>query len=292
MIESLSPATLGWPPWPPSTKAREDRLAPLDEEQERAASLPPRGPHAGMGMGRSTGQRNPDSSPPSSGSINEFYGDVVQEITPWQPPPPSSPSPPRFPNPKRHPRSVLTRRPSTTCLGSRREIGRRRARPAGSPCVEQEIQVRVDFFSCGGFTDQHSHDQIGCRLRVLMNRSQGLKKLFPVGKKVEGSRCSSGEISRDPSVKADLRTRREAMTTDQPCGGLTDPMWSHSTTLPPKYVTLCAVAGSPVWECDEDHLQLRTARHTIPMTLACCVLREKNRSGPNRTNLSVRSLDL
>jgi hypothetical protein len=68
-------------------ETREDRLAPLDEER--------REPHrfrlvhrAEMGMGRSTGQRSPGFITTVLGVINEFYGGVVQEIVPWQPPAP------------------------------------------------------------------------------------------------------------------------------------------------------------------------------------------------------------
>ena len=61
---------------------------------------------------------------------------------------------------------------------------------------------------------------------------------------------------------------------------------------PFRSLPLCVLARCPVWECDEDHLQLGRARHTVPMTLACDVLCEKNGSGPNRTNLSVRSFNL
>ena len=48
---------------------------------------------------------------------------------------------------------------------------------------------------------------------------------------------------------------------------------------------MCGV-GHPVRSVMKNHLQRRIARHSIPMTLACCVLREKNRSRPNRTNLT------
>ncbi len=41
-----------------------------------------------MGMGRSTGRKNPGFIPSVLDLINGFYGDVVQRITPWQPPAP------------------------------------------------------------------------------------------------------------------------------------------------------------------------------------------------------------
>lgn len=66
---------------------REDRLAPLDEERKE--------PHrfrlvqrAEMGMGRTTGTRSPGFITTVLGIINEFYGGVVQEVVPWQPPAP------------------------------------------------------------------------------------------------------------------------------------------------------------------------------------------------------------
>jgi hypothetical protein len=68
-------------------QTREDRLAPLDGDKKE--------PHrfrlvqrSEMGMGRSTGQRSPGFITTVLGLVNEFYGDVVQEITPWQPPAP------------------------------------------------------------------------------------------------------------------------------------------------------------------------------------------------------------
>ena len=39
-------------------------------------------------MGRATGQRSPGFITTVLGIVNEFYGDVVQEITPWQAPAP------------------------------------------------------------------------------------------------------------------------------------------------------------------------------------------------------------
>lgn len=68
-------------------QTREDRMAPLDEDRKD--------PHrfrlvqrAEMGMGRSTGQRSPGFITTVLSIINDFYGNVVQEITPWQPPAP------------------------------------------------------------------------------------------------------------------------------------------------------------------------------------------------------------
>jgi len=68
-------------------ETREDRMAPLDEEL--------REPHrfrlvqrAEMGTGRSTGQRSPGFISTVLGIVNEFYGGVVQEVVPWQPPAP------------------------------------------------------------------------------------------------------------------------------------------------------------------------------------------------------------
>lgn len=62
-------------------------MAPLDEER--------REPHrfrliqrSEMGMGRSTGTRSPGFIASVLGLINDFYGGVVQEIVPWQPPAP------------------------------------------------------------------------------------------------------------------------------------------------------------------------------------------------------------
>ena len=43
---------------------------------------------AEMAMGRSTGQRSPGFITTVLGLVNDFYGNVVQEITPWQPPAP------------------------------------------------------------------------------------------------------------------------------------------------------------------------------------------------------------
>jgi hypothetical protein len=71
-------------------QTREDRLAPLDEEK--------REPHrfrlvqrAEMGMGRATGARSPGFITTVLALVNDFYGNVVQEITPWQPPAPKRP---------------------------------------------------------------------------------------------------------------------------------------------------------------------------------------------------------
>ncbi len=68
-------------------QTREDRLAPLDENKRdtHRFRLVQR---AEMGMGRSTGQRSPGFITTVLGLINDFYGGVVQEVTPWQPPAP------------------------------------------------------------------------------------------------------------------------------------------------------------------------------------------------------------
>jgi hypothetical protein len=68
-------------------ETRDDRLAPLDDQRKD--------PHrfrlverAEMGMGRSAGQRSPGFITSVLGLVNEFYGRVVQEVAPWQPPAP------------------------------------------------------------------------------------------------------------------------------------------------------------------------------------------------------------
>jgi hypothetical protein len=65
-------------------QTREDRMAPLDHDKKD--------PHrfrlvqrAEMGMGRSTGQRSPGFITTVLSILNDFYGNVMQEITPWQP---------------------------------------------------------------------------------------------------------------------------------------------------------------------------------------------------------------
>jgi hypothetical protein len=68
-------------------KTREDRLAPLDEQK--------REPHrfrvtlrADMGMGRAAAKRSPGFITSVLQLINTFYGSVVQDVAPWQPPAP------------------------------------------------------------------------------------------------------------------------------------------------------------------------------------------------------------
>ena len=79
------------------SQARDDRNAPLDEDH--------REPHrfrivvrTEMGMGRSTGKKNPGFITTVLGLINSFYGDVVQNITPWQPSAPKLTKPPPQPD--------------------------------------------------------------------------------------------------------------------------------------------------------------------------------------------------
>jgi len=66
------------------SEAREDRLAPLDDDKRdshRFRLVLGRE----MGVGRSTGTRSPGFITSVLGLLNDFYGTVVQEIVPWQP---------------------------------------------------------------------------------------------------------------------------------------------------------------------------------------------------------------
>lgn len=75
-------------------QTREDRFAPLDDEK--------REPHrfrvalrADMGMGRAAGKKSLGFITSVLGLITTFYGQVVQDVAPWQPPAPklAKPSP-------------------------------------------------------------------------------------------------------------------------------------------------------------------------------------------------------
>lgn len=68
-------------------ETREDRMAPLDEDKRDPYRfrLVQRGE---MGAGRTTGQRSPGFISTVLSLVNEFYGGVVQEVAPWQPPAP------------------------------------------------------------------------------------------------------------------------------------------------------------------------------------------------------------
>jgi hypothetical protein len=48
-----------------------------------------------MGMGRSIGRKNPGFITSVLDLIDGFYGEVVQRITPWQPPAPQIKRPPQ-----------------------------------------------------------------------------------------------------------------------------------------------------------------------------------------------------
>ena len=74
-------------------QVREDRFALLDSER--------REPHRfkivmreEMGTGRKSGSKNPGFIDALLNLINSFYGDVVQNISPWQPPAPKLTRPP------------------------------------------------------------------------------------------------------------------------------------------------------------------------------------------------------
>lgn len=68
-------------------QTRENRLAPLDDDKKE--------PHrfrivmrADMGMGRTAAKKSPGFITSVLGLITAFYGEVVQDVAPWQPPAP------------------------------------------------------------------------------------------------------------------------------------------------------------------------------------------------------------
>lgn len=68
-------------------QAREDRHAPLDGERKEPFRFRVV-MRAEMGMGRKTGTRSPGFITTVLTLVENFYGHVVQQITPWQPPAP------------------------------------------------------------------------------------------------------------------------------------------------------------------------------------------------------------
>ncbi len=68
-------------------EVREDRLQALGDDSREPARfrLVQRVP---MGLGRRTGKKNPGFIDSVLNAIDSFYGDVVQTLTPWQPPTP------------------------------------------------------------------------------------------------------------------------------------------------------------------------------------------------------------
>ena len=68
-------------------QTRDDRYAPLDAGRTEPYRFRI-GMRAEMGMGRKTGTRSPGFITTVLNLINNFYGDVVQQITPWQRPAP------------------------------------------------------------------------------------------------------------------------------------------------------------------------------------------------------------
>ena len=66
---------------------REDRSACLDSEKREPFRFVVT-KRVEMGMGRKTGTRSPGFIDTVLGLIEDFYGDVVQQITPWQAPAP------------------------------------------------------------------------------------------------------------------------------------------------------------------------------------------------------------
>lgn len=65
----------------------EDRSAILGDDKKEAHKFRVVA-HANMGQGRKTGTRSPAFITTVLDLINSFYGDVIQNITPWQPPAP------------------------------------------------------------------------------------------------------------------------------------------------------------------------------------------------------------
>ncbi len=83
-------------------QTREDRFAPLDDEK--------REPHrfrvvarAEMGMGRAAGKKSLGFITSVLGLITSFYGQVVQDVSPWQPPAPKLAKPALVPEPEAAP---------------------------------------------------------------------------------------------------------------------------------------------------------------------------------------------
>ena len=68
-------------------EAMEDRYAPLDSDHREPFRFRVI-MRAEMGMGRKTGGRSPGFIATVLDLIEDFYGDVLQQITPWQPPAP------------------------------------------------------------------------------------------------------------------------------------------------------------------------------------------------------------
>jgi hypothetical protein len=68
-------------------QAREDRLAPLDGDKKEPHRFRI-GMRSEMGMGRATAKKTPDFITSVLQLINTFYGAVVQDVAPWQPPAP------------------------------------------------------------------------------------------------------------------------------------------------------------------------------------------------------------
>jgi hypothetical protein len=112
-------------------ETREDRMAPLDEER--------REPHrfrlvqrAELGMGRSSGGRSPGFITTVLGVVNDFYGGVVQEIVPWQPPAPKLSKPTAMPAPTEDERPEVRDDPEVY------EWPRSESEPTLEPASEEE----------------------------------------------------------------------------------------------------------------------------------------------------------
>jgi hypothetical protein len=70
----------------------EDRLAPLDEAKREPARFRVV-QRADMGMGRGAAKKSPGFITTVLDLVLSFYGTVVQDVTPWQPPAPKLPKP-------------------------------------------------------------------------------------------------------------------------------------------------------------------------------------------------------
>jgi hypothetical protein len=65
-------------------QVREDRFALLDDDRRESHRFRIV-KRSEMGVGRKSGTRSPGFIDTVLGVINDFYGSVVQQITPWQP---------------------------------------------------------------------------------------------------------------------------------------------------------------------------------------------------------------